>query len=201
MAAHWHCIRLRPGAAQISRQDRRLTNIELSLNREGIEHYMPMERKELMHHRTKIWEDKRYPLIPGYAFVANVTNWAKLKDCDFVAGVLGNSESPIPIPASSIELIRQAETEIEQRHQGYKWARLQREREKEERKRHIPQSKARVLYPAGSTVVVDKTHFLLGGYKGRVVDATGRQTIKLMIETLNGIVAAELSMVHLERVA
>jgi len=201
MAGQWHVARLKPGGSQAYRHDTRITNIEYSLQNAGIEHYLPSERKEVIHHRRKVWIDKRYPLIPGYVFIANVEDWLKFHKCDFIASVLGVQGTPISIPESSIDMLRKAENDIFEMYQYRKALRIQAEKAKEERKKHIPQSKARVLYPAGSTVVVDKTHFLLGGYKGRVVDATGRQTIKLMVETLNGIVAAELSMVHLERVA
>jgi hypothetical protein len=42
---------------------------------------------------------------------------------------------------------------------------------------------------------------MLAGMRGRVVDATGRHTIRAMIETLNGMVNAEISVSYIEKVA
>lgn len=198
MAAKWYAIRLKPNAQRPAKQDPRLTNIELSLTQEGFEHYMPLERREIIHHRTKKPIDKRYPLIPGYAFVCDTDDWLRLSKCDFVAGVLGVRGTPIPLIPTVIEQIRDAEAVILSEYERQKALRRQRDKEAEERKKHIPQRRARQMYPAGSPIVVDKTHVLLGGMRGRVVDATGRQTIKAMIETLNGMVMAELSMAFVE---
>lgn len=194
MAAKWYAIRLKPSAQRPAKQDPRLTNIELSLSQEGFEHYMPLERREIIHHRTKKPIDKQYPLIPGYAFVCDPYDWLKLHQCDFVAGVLGVRGTPISLLPTVIDGIRDAEAVILAEYERQKAMRRQRDREAEERKKHIPQRRARQMFPAGSPIVVDKTHVLLGGMRGRVVDATGRQTIKAMIETLNGMVMAEMSM-------
>jgi hypothetical protein len=197
-AIRWYAIRLKPNAQRPSKQNERLTNIEFALSQEGIDHYMPLERREIIHHRTKKPIDKRYPLIPGYAFVSGVNDWLQLHKCDFVAGVLGVRGTPLSILPSHIEAIMQAEECIMVEYERQKALRRQREKDRDE---HIPQRRLRVMYPAGSVIAIDGTHSMLGGMRGRVVDATGRQTIKAVIETLNGMVNAELPVSFVERVA
>jgi len=201
MAAKWYCIRLKPQAQRPAKQDPRITNIEFALRHEGFDHYMPLERREIVHHRTKKPIDKQYPLIPGYAFVCDVDDWLRLNNCDFVAGVLGVRGTPMPIMPTVIDAVRDAEAVILSEYERQKAMRRQREKEQADRLQHIPQRRARQMYPAGTPIVIDRTHVLLGGMKGRVVDATGRQTIKAVIETLNGMVNAELSLAFVEKVA
>jgi hypothetical protein len=198
MAAQWYAIRLKPNAQRLSKQDSRLTNIEFALSQGGIEHYMPQERREIIHHRTKKPIDKCYPLIPGYAFVAGVHDWLQLHRCDFVAGVLGVRGTPLAIPSYHIDAIMAEEAEILLGYQHAKALKRQRERERDE---HIPQRRLRVMFPAGSVISIDRSHSMLAGMRGRVVDATGRHTIRAMIETLNGMVNAEISVSYIEKVA
>jgi hypothetical protein len=201
MAAKWFCIRLKPQAQRPAKQDPRVTNIEFSLRQEGFEYYMPIERREIIHHRTKRPIDKQYPLIPGYAFVCDVGDWLRLNQCDFVAGVLGVRGTPMPIMPTVIDAVRDAEAVILSEYERQKAMRRQREKEQADRLQHIPQRRARQMYPAGTPIVIDRTHVLLGGMKGRVVDATGRQTVKAVVETLNGMVNAELSLAFVDKVA
>ena len=56
-------------------------------------------------------------------------------------------------------------------------------------------------WPAGSVVTIGRQHRLFAGQKATVIAATGRQTIKAVIETLNGMVNAELSLAFVEKVA
>lgn len=198
MSIRWYAIRLRPNAQRPSKQDTRISNVELELTQAGIAHFMPFERKEIIHHRTKKPIDKKYPLIPGYAFIADVQDWLVLSKCDFVAGYLNVRGEPIRLPTAQVEIIRLAELAIWDDYERAKAERRLREAYADNR---IPQSRARVLYPAGSPIVVDKTHYLLGGMRGTVTAATGRQTIKAVIDTLNGMVNAEIPLMYVEKVA
>lgn len=194
----WAVVRLKPLASRPSKQDERISNIEYALRQAGIRHYLPLERKEIIHHRSKMPLDKKYPLIPGYAFVCGVTDWYALSRCDFVGSVLGVRGSPLRLPAAAIDKIRDAEGEILYEYERTKAERRRRELEALER---VSQSKARRMFPAGSPVVVSSGHYALGGMRGHVVAATGRQTIRAMIETLNGVISAELPIAALEMVA
>jgi len=195
---HWYAVRLKPGAARPSKHDERYTNIEFALGSAGIEHYMPLERREIIHHRTKKPIDKSYPLIPGYAFVYDVEDWLDLHRTDFVAGVLGVQGTPLRLPSQEIDEIRSAEAVILEE---YERAKAKRRAEEDAKEKHVPQRKARMLYPAGSTVSIDRSHMLLGGYTGTVKEATGRDTIKAIVQTLNGMVTAELPLAMVRKVA
>jgi transcription antitermination factor NusG len=189
---NWYAIRLKPNAQRPSKKDPRITNIELSLQREGFEVYMPLERRMLIHHRTKKPIDRWFPLIPGYAFVVGPCYWTKLEGCDYVAGILGTKGTPIPFRDAIIDLIKQQEAKFDKDYEEAKIRKRIRDEEKEERKEHIPQSRLRVMYPAGAPIAIDSTYGMFGGRRGRVVDATGRNTIKAIIETLNGMVNVEI---------
>jgi hypothetical protein len=107
----------------------------------------------------------------------------------------------MPIMPTVIDAVRDAEAVILSEYERQKAMRRQREKEQADRLQHIPQRRARQMYPAGTPIVIDRTHVLLGGMKGRVVDATGRQTVKAVVETLNGMVNAELSLAFVDKVA
>lgn len=194
----WYAIRLKPMASRPSKHDARYTNIEFALGSAGISHYMPFERREIIHHRTKKPLDKAFPLIPGYAFVSDVDDWLELHKTDYVAGVLGVKGTPMRLHNNDIEQIRAAEEIISQ---AYELSKAKRRAEEELRQNHIPQRRARVLYPAGSKVMIDAGHMLLGGRTAFVKEATGRDTIKAVVETLNGMVNAELPLAMVSRVA
>lgn len=188
----WYAIRLKPNAQRPSKKDPRITNIEVSLQREGFEAYMPLERRMLIHHRTKKPIDKWYPLIPGYAFVVGPCHWRKLEGCDYVASILGTKGTPIPFRNAIIDLIKQQEAKFDKDYEEAKMRKRLRDEEREELKKHIPQSRLRVMYPAGTPIAVDRSYGMFGGRRGRVVDATGRNTIKAVIEMLNGMVNVEI---------
>lgn len=195
---HWYAIRLKPMAARPSRHDARYTNIEFALGSAGITHYLPMHRMEIIHHRTKKPIDKAYPLLPGYCFVSDVDDWLELHRVDYVAGVLGVKGTPLRLQSNDIEQIRVAEGII---FQEYERAKAKRRAEEEMKEHHIPQRRARMLYPAGSQVKIDPSHMLLGGRTALVKEATGRDTIKALVETLNGMVTAELPLAMISKVA
>lgn len=194
----WYAIRLKPMAARPSKHDPRYTNIEYALGSAGIEHYMPLDRKEIIHHRTKKPLDKKFPLIPGYAFVCDVTDWFELHRVDYVAGVLGIRGTPMTLHNSDIDQIREAEAAILAKYEADK---ARRKAEREMRENHLTQRRARMLYPAGSTVSIADGHMLLAGKKAVVKEATGRNTIKALVETLNGMVTAELPLAMVSKVA
>jgi transcription antitermination factor NusG len=196
--SNWYAVRLKPMAARPSKHDPRYTNIEYALGSAGIEHYLPLDRREIIHHRTKKPIDKAFPLLPGYAFVCDVDDWYELHRVDYVAGVLGVGGTPLRLHGTDIENIRIAEGEIFQRYEAQK---AKRRLEEEMKEKHIPQRRARVLYPAGSTVKINEAHMLLGGRNAIVKEATGRDTIRALVETLNGMVTAELPLAMVSKVA
>lgn len=201
MAAKWYALRLKPGAARPYRHDERLTNIEWSLKREGMDCYMPMELAMKIHHRTKKTIDKRFPLIPGYAFMQAIPdeqNWKKVAECDFVASVIGIGGTPLPLPDSQVELIKMAEKSLRD---VYEYQKAARAYEEARRLRKVTQRVAAEQFPAGGVVTISDHHRLFAGRRATIVAATGRNTIKAVIETLNGMANAEIPIELVERVA
>jgi transcription antitermination factor NusG len=200
-AAQWFALRLKAGAARPYRHDERLTNIEWSLKREGMECYMPMELAMKIHHRTKKTIDKRFPLIPGYAFIQAIhdeQNWKKVRECDFVASIIGIGGTPLPLPTAQIELIQMAEASMREL---YEYQKALRAYEEEQRLRKVTRRVASGQYPAGSVVTIGRQHRLFAGRRATIIAATGRNTIKAVIETLNGMANAEIPIELVERVA
>lgn len=190
-AAKWYALRLKAGAARPYRHDERLTNIEWSLKREGMSCYMPMELVMKIHHRTKKPIDKRFPLIPGYAFMQadEDQNWKKVAECDFVASVIGVGLTPIPLPTAQVELIQMAETSLREL---YEYQKAVRAYEEERRLRKVTQRVAAEQYPAGGVVTITREHRLFAGRRATIIAATGRNTIKAVLETLNGMTNVEI---------
>jgi transcription antitermination factor NusG len=191
-AKKWYALRLKPGAARPYRHDERLTNIEWSLKREGIDCYMPMELAMKIHHRTKKSIDKRFPLIPGYAFIQAIQdeqNWKKVAECDFVASIIGIGGTPLPLPTAQIELIQMAEKSLRDIYEYQKAARAY---EEARRLQKVTQRVAAQQYPAGGVVTISDKHRLFAGRRATIVAATGRNTIKVVIDRLNSMANAEI---------
>jgi transcription antitermination factor NusG len=200
-AAQWFALRLKAGAARPYRHDERMTNIEWSLQREGMSCYMPMEMAMKIHHRTKQPIDKRFPLIPGYAFMQAIPdeqNWKKVRECDFVASIIGVGGTPLPLPMAQIELIQMAETSLRE---IYEYQKAVRAYEEEQRLRKVTRRVASEQFPAGGVVTISRQHRLFAGRRATIIAATGRNTIKAVIETLNGMANAEIPIELVEMVA
>ena len=183
MSELWYAVRTAPGACRPDRRDDRFMKIERELMDHGFDFYLPMEVRDIVHHRTKKLVQKRFPLVPGYAFVCSVTNFWKLSECKTVSGVLGIDGEPLPLLPKEIDDIRRAETDI--------FGELARERRKRAmEKQKLNRKRLAGLYPSGSQVVVN-TGFL-SAEQGRVVATTGRKTVKLTLDRLANLGIIEL---------
>lgn len=188
---NWYALRLQPGATRPSRHDERFTNVEWSMKREGMQCYVPMEYILKIHHRTKKLIDKKFPIIPGYAFMeaGSEQNWEKVRDCDFVASVIGAAGKPLPIPASWMEWVTAFE---EQRRGSYFWMKEQRALEEERKGQKVTRRVVAENFPVGGIVTIGDRHRLFAGHQATVVAATGRNTVKLIVETLNCMANVEI---------
>ncbi len=105
----WYAIRTAPGTQRSPSltgdlpQQRRKDDcsiIERNLRNEGIDVFMPCIRRDVIHHRTRKWIDKRFPLLVGYVFV-NLPkgNFGKVEGVDGVSGFVrpGNSRFAEPL--------------------------------------------------------------------------------------------------------
>jgi transcription antitermination factor NusG len=162
---------------------------------------MPMELAMKIHHRTKKTIDKRFPLIPGYAFIQAVhdeQNWKKVRECDFVASIIGIGGTPLPLPTAQVELIQMAETSLRELYEYHKALRAY---EEDMRRRKVTRRVAAEQFPAGGVVTISQQHRLFAGRRATIIAATGRNTIKAVIETLNGMANAEIPLEFVEEVA
>lgn len=194
---NWYAVKARPGtqrkaAPRVGQTEERKGEfiIERSLRDAGFDVYMPSTVREIRHHRTEEYMVKRFPMMVGYCFVRSPRDFWRLSDCDGVSAILGVAGCPLPIPAIQIERIREAEEDATETMERQRAFRLQREQQKNGK---LTRKEAREIYPKHRRIVVGEGSFLRG-MTGYVVDATGRNSIKAMIETLNGLVPVELDI-------
>lgn len=182
------------GGRYIHWRDMKRSVIDKSLSDIGVEYYMPFERKTFTHARTNKPIERMFPLIPGYGFVCNITDIEAVNDCKGVAGIMTNGKGmpPLRVPQSSIDALVIAESEVQARY----------ERQQEQiafAKRKLNRAKSQEVFPVGDTFTIKRGH-ILAGRKGKIMDHTGRKTIKTMVEMLGGMVPAEFTVDQIEMV-
>ncbi len=164
--------------------------IERNLRDARFDVFMPSTVREVRHHRTEEFMVKRFPLMVGYAFVLNPRSFYDLSDCEGVSCILGVAGCPLRIPTANIEKIREAEESERDFMERRRSLRIQKEKQAQ---RKLTRKEARDLFPKNRHVTITGNG-LLRGMSGFVVDATGRNTIKAMIKTLNGLIPVELDI-------
>lgn len=169
------------------------TAIEAEMVRAGISFYIPFEPRQIVHHRTKKLLERRFPILPGYAFVEDVEDWPALEALQTVSAILGGMDGrPISIPDADIAKLRKVE-ELALVAYGEEKQRIAEARKRLTRKR------ASGMFPKGARVEV--SHEALGYRVGSVIGATGRKTIKVMAEMLGGMVPVEVPVDKVKLVA
>lgn len=193
----WFAIRLSPGA---SRPHRFYPGcqVEVALRQAKIDHYFPVELHSKRHHRTGEYLDKRFPLIPGYAFVREQNDWKALTKVDYVSCAVHVGGNPMKIPEREMDLIRAAEESIREIYEYQKALRIHKEQQIAHR---MTSREAKRMFPEGAKFRVMDSHAMFGGKEARVLAATGRNTIRAVIEMLGGAVTAELGIDYLEDAA
>lgn len=185
----WHVIRLLSNALKADKANPRWSVVERSLTDGGFAFYLPFENKTIIHHRTKKKIERRFPLMPGYGFVEGVTNFEALRQCDGVMDVIKSAGAPVPIPATEVRDIAQAEHAVNAEHE-------RKEANRKAREALGTRAALSNAFPVNTTVRVKQGHLLAG--ESFVVDAaTGRATIKGIIGRLNNM-SVEIDAVHLE---
>jgi transcription antitermination factor NusG len=164
----WFPIRVSAGAFRNMHSSPR-TRLEHALK--DYEFYVPWEHYCFRHHRSKKMLQSRKPLIPVWVFIADITDFQRLERIPEISGpIRGMDNRPRTIRASEIDRLREAEAMVlaafENRNVSQKAWR--------ERK-----------WPAGSTVKIGSGH-VMSGREARVLEATGRKTIKAVIENMFG---------------
>ena len=123
-----------------------------ALTAAGYEAYLPLMRRDVVHHRTKKVITKELVLFNRYLFVAQPAagaDWFSLRRCDGVEGVLGSGGRYFPVEARAVEQFRRAEAELE--FDETRAARLRRKEIGRTRK-----ATAAMQFPAGADIRVRK---------------------------------------------
>jgi hypothetical protein len=79
--------------------------IELELERIGVDYFIPMLIQEAPHRRKRnVMVARRVPMISGYAFVKRVRDWQDIEGIKCVSGVIrGFDHSPVRVPSCDID--------------------------------------------------------------------------------------------------
>jgi len=205
---NWYAVRTTPGATKPAATYRReVVNvkngrkamvrhvkegqsvIEASMIENGIWFYMPVELKTDRHHRTKALIHKRSPLIPGHVFVADILDWQAFEALPGVLGVIRVDGVPFTVSEGEMERLRNSERAIDAENAARFEASMNTKKKLKEK------------YPTGSKVVITAAGHHLEGRSAMVSGATGRQTIKAMVDLLSGQGTVELSLGDFEGVA
>lgn len=194
----WYAIKTRPGTQRQATprigetEDRRGEFIiERNLRDADIEIYMPSFRKDIKHHRTKELIERRFAMIVGYSFVYLPTSdFYRLSRVDGVTSILGVAGYPTRISNFDVEGIRDAE--------AMAGAALDRERDaRKKRSRKQLQEE----FPKDTAIRIAPEHRLVGGMLATVLDVTGRNTVKAVVEMLGGLVHVDLPLELIDKVA
>ncbi|MBY5788687.1 transcription termination/antitermination NusG family protein [Rhizobium leguminosarum] len=211
-AESWFAIRTTPGAQRSPsiidrtvdhrKDERDISLLERNLHRKGVEVFMPCIRREVIHHRTKKWIDKRFPVLVGYAFVnLPKRNFAEVEAIEGVAGILrpGNNpfEAPLRFPEGLIGKLRFLQFEEEQ---AFLLGRARRIRRQElwQETYDRPPSRAEMksLFQRGASL-----HLRPGSpfsqYAAKVVSVTSKGTILASIEALDKLVQVNVTLAQI----
>jgi transcription antitermination factor NusG len=165
----------------------------------GYEAYLPLMRRDVVHHRTKKVVTKEFVLFNRYLFVAQPASgadWFRLRRCDGVEAVLGSGGRYFPVDARSVEKFRRAEAELE-----FDETRAAKLRRKEIGR--TMKATAEMKFPAGTDIRVKKgvAHaHPFGGFFGKVESVRGRGVVTAMIELFGRLTPVEFQADEIERV-
>jgi hypothetical protein len=205
LRTEWYAIKARPGtqrkaSPRVGEIEERKGEfiIERSLRDAGFEVFMPSTQIIYKHHRTKKTLEKRTPMLVGYAFVNRPRSFFDLSQVYGVGAILGIAGRPMQIADDLIQSLRDEEEEsIERVHR----AKRMRERQEAVANGNVTKKQLRDMFPCKSLVRITGDHQLLGGMVARVLDATGRKTLKTVVETLEGLVSVEIPVEYAEKIA
>lgn len=207
----WYAIRTAPGSQRSpsitgdlphQRGKDGCSIIERNLRNEGIDVFMPCVRRDVIHHRTRKWIDKCFPLLVGYAFV-NLPkgNFGQFEEVDGVSGFVrpGNSRfcEPLVFPEGLIGKLRFTEFELEQQ---FLQQRLYRQRRQElwaQMDQQRPsRAEMRKLFPRGSRLVL-RPSSPVARFPVNVLSVSAAGTIRAAVETLDKMVNVDIPLEHI----
>lgn len=194
----WYAIKTRPGTQRLATprvgetEDRKGEFIiERNLRDADFEIFMPSFRKDIKHHRTKELIERRFAMIVGYSLVYLPTrDFYRLSRVDGVTAILGVAGCPLRISDFDVDMLRDAE--------AMAGSALQRERDARKRR---SRKQLQEEFPKDVTIRIAPEHRLVGGMLATVLDVTGRNTVKAVVEMLGGLVHVDLPLEMIDKVA
>lgn len=216
----WYAVRTAPGAQRSPsimdelpdrREGKYLSLIERNLDRAGIEHFMPSFRRDVIHHRTKKWIDRRFPVFIGYCFVnLPKQNFAKVEEVDGVIGFVRSSctspngkdvhLAPALFPEGIIGKLRFVEFEMEQDLRRGRISRLQDQSDLERMKGSRPtRSELNAFFTKGRRLHLNRQS-PVADLPARVLSITSRGAIRAVVETLTGERREDIPLAHIEQI-
>lgn len=221
-ADRWFAIRTKPGAqrmdraipktegevkARILRLQKRTVPwgesiVERDCRDAGYEIFMPSYRVETKHHRTKLWIEKRFPMLTGYAFVNLPSQDFESLRCkvDSVLCVLkpGLGAKPFEFSEWAVGKLRLVEWESDQ---DFLYRKLQRIRSEEVAAAQMSRKEIKEMFPKGRKVRVSSNSSIAAGLQGRVLGVSSQGTVKTILEALHNSLTFDIPVEHLEDVA
>lgn len=199
----WYPVRLSAGATRLTRDryvevgkfgGRHLRSIagevsvvEKACEQADIQLHLPIIRMCFVNHITKKPDHKQIPMFPGFAFVADVTDFDLVEQTDGIAEVLRVGDEPAIMSKLDVWAIECAERQaIREFHMEWAKANLMVTK--------LTKKQMRKAFPKGKQIRIQSG--IAAGY-GVVKDVTTRNTIKVIHDKLVGMVEVPLDDVEL----
>ncbi|MBA8820684.1 hypothetical protein BRY73_23910 [Ochrobactrum sp. P6BS-III] len=173
----WYVIR-----TNIKCEEKAANNLRLA----GYEAYLPRQRVEFIHKRTKTRVTKERALMQRYLFVAQPrghADWFKLRRCEGVERVLESGGSYVRVSANAVEALFLAERDMQ--FDDTREARIYREEEAKTKK-----ATAKLKFSKGQSVSMVRGPFI--DITGVVEEVTSSGKIKVLLNALNSFVPVEV---------
>lgn len=145
-----------------------------------LEAYCPMMKREIRHHQTKKWMLRTYPLFSGYAFASlhGDADFNKLYRMKSVHAVLGGDKGPIPVPFEDINTLLQEEA----------------------------RGAFDVMRPPGRPVLKQADRVMitsgpLQGHYGSITTASGKRSVRMLVESIADMREININVAKVELVA
>lgn len=189
--AKWYVAQIQTIAQQPDKFENR-PRIEVELDRLDIDHFNPTQIEVCIHRRTKKPVHRRSALIPGYVFITGDFSWVDLKSAKGVVDIIGVHGEPYAVPSSAIDELKLEEARLFDkflRDEAYRLI----------GKRRYNKRLLANLFPKGSLVRIHSDNW--GTLMATVDEATGRGTVKVMVDLLGRLTPVETGVENLEKVA
>jgi transcription antitermination factor NusG len=199
----WHIVSLEPSAARkattrrfywgprngrhstLERHDE--SNLERTCRENGVDIYFPFVRFAYLD-RSQRPAHGSTPLIPGFAFVSDITDFQALKEVPGIVDVLRNNG--VPIPMATLDMIAIEKAHAQATVEFHKeWSKMNLQRHK------LTKKQMRQTFRKGARFRI--RNGIAAGY-GRIKDVTTRNTVKMIHEKLLGVVEVPIDDIEFD---